>query len=230
MPQQRVHNSIPRSSSWTPFGKNSHFCTKPTQGHPKKGQALTAFPRCHTAALCLGLGISGLRPHQDAPLGSLAAAGCSGARHGLAGPGTAQQGQAQLSRARHSLARPGTVWQGQAQLSKARHGAALPGAPSAPAEHSSQGRAAPTPDLPCRGAVCDPRTQPQKVLPPVFLIPVTDFKVTKTEIISQCLISFSLPCRARRARTRLTGLCSMTEFKYLHSQGVSAQQTQDLSS
>lgn len=108
MPQQRVHNSIPRSSSWTPFGKYTHFCTQPTQGHPKKGRALTACPRCHTAALCLGLGIGGLRPHQDAPLGSLAAAGCSGARHGSAGPGTAQQGQAQFGRARHSSARPGT--------------------------------------------------------------------------------------------------------------------------
>lgn len=212
MPQQRVHNSIPRSSSWTPFGKYTHFCTKPTQGHPKKGRALTACPRCHTAALCLGLGIGGLRPHQDAPLGSLAAAGCSGARHGLAGPGTAQQGQAQFGRARHSSARPGTEL---LCLEPPRH---------------RPNTAAPTPDLPCRGAVCDPRTQPQKVLPPVFLIPVTDFKVTKTEIISQCLISFSLPCRARRARTRLTGLCSMTEFKYLHSQGVSAQQTRDLSS
>lgn len=115
MPQQRVHNSIPRSSSWTPFGKYTHFCTKPTQGHPKKGRALTACPRCHTAALCLGLGIGGLRPHQDAPLGSLAAAGCSGARHGLAGPGTAQQGQAQFGKARHSLAGPGTARQGQAR-------------------------------------------------------------------------------------------------------------------
>lgn len=115
MPQQRVHNSIPRSSSWTPFGKYTHFCTQPTQGHPKKGRALTACPRCHTAALCLGLGIGGLRPHQDAPLGSLAAAGCSGARHGLAGPGTAQQGQAQFGKARHSLAGPGTARQGQAR-------------------------------------------------------------------------------------------------------------------
>lgn len=153
--------------------------------------------------------------------------GCTAGQLGCCGM---LRGQARLSRARHSSAGPGTVWQGQAQLGKARHGAALPGAPLAPAEHSSQGRAAPTPDLPCRGAVCDPRTQPQKVLPPAFLIPVTDFKVTKTEIISQCLISFSLPCRARRARTRLAGLCSMTEFKYLHSQGVSAQQTRDLSS
>lgn len=142
------------------------------------------------------------------------------------------RGQARLGGARHSSAGPGTVWQGQAQFGRARHSSARPGTELLclePPRHRPN-TAAPTPDLPCRGAVCDPRTQPQKVLPPAFLIPVTDFKVTKTEIISQCLISFSLPCRARRARTRLTGLCSMTEFKYLHSQGVSAQQTQDLSS
>lgn len=124
---------------------------------------------------------------------------------------------------------PGTAWQGQAELPRPGTELLCLEPPQHRLNTAPRGELHPRQPCPAEGPSATHRTQPQNVLPPAFLIPITDFKVTKTEIISQCLISFSLPCRARRARTRLTGLCSMTEFKYLHSQGVSAQQTWDLS-